>query len=261
MKKTKWIFMLTAMAVLCLCLCLTGCGKKKETVSEQETYNITADDANTADQKDQNAGANDPAKDATPGTTAGNNPAAVAKPGTAADDGSAQKPKQVQPNISYTGDGSGVEKIDASQSSPKAAPSQSSGKSSQSAAPSQNSAKPTQSGTTSQSTTPSQGNQKNPQAPQYQQGTEPVYEPTTPGGQTQPAGPSTPAEPTQPLSSLAREYADYCAMDAEGQYNYYKSFASAEAFMNWYNAAKEAYETENPATVLEPGAAIDLGGN
>ncbi len=94
-----------------------------------------------------------------------------------------------------------------------------------------------------------------------------------PSGSTQTSSSTPPPQPTEnpasgkemksvkQLSSKAQEYADYCAMSTDEQYAYYKKFKSADAFMQWYNAAKAAYEKENPATVLEPGAAIDLGGN
>lgn len=62
------------------------------------------------------------------------------------------------------------------------------------------------------------------------------------------------------LSSKAQEYADYCAMSIEEQYEYYKTFRSADAFMKWYNKAKAAYEKENPSVVLEPGDAINPEG-
>lgn len=93
----------------------------------------------------------------------------------------------------------------------------------------------------------------------YEQGVEPISDPTDPVKPTEEEAPVTPSSPA--LSSAAQEYANYCAMSSEEQYAYYKKFASADAFMSWYNAAKAAYEKENPAIVLEPGAAIDLSGN
>ena len=53
-------------------------------------------------------------------------------------------------------------------------------------------------------------------------------------------------------------YEAYSAMSAEDQYAYYKTFKSADAFMDWYNAAKAAYDKANPTTVIAPGEAIDL---
>lgn len=66
-------------------------------------------------------------------------------------------------------------------------------------------------------------------------------------------------KPSAKLSEAAKEYADYCAMSSDEQYAYYKTFKSADDFMNWYNKAKAKYEKENPTVVLEPGAVIDLG--
>lgn len=65
--------------------------------------------------------------------------------------------------------------------------------------------------------------------------------------------------PSTQLSDVAKEYAEYCAMSSDEQYAYYKTFKSADDFMNWYNKAKAKYEKENPTVVLEPGAVIDLG--
>ena len=70
------------------------------------------------------------------------------------------------------------------------------------------------------------------------------YEP-----QTEPA-----QDDTTPMS-----YAAYCAMSAEEQYAFMQSFESPEAFLNWYNAAKAAYDASNPVHVLQPGDVIDLG--
>ena len=67
-------------------------------------------------------------------------------------------------------------------------------------------------------------------------------------------------EPVKPsVSSAAKDYEKYCAMSADEQYAYYKTFDSPESFLKWYNSVRDAYEKEHPATVLEPGEAIDLG--
>lgn len=69
---------------------------------------------------------------------------------------------------------------------------------------------------------------------------------------------STPIETTK---SAIREmsYAEYCALSADEQYAYYKSFPSVDDFMQWHNAAKEAYDKEHPVIPLNPGDVIDLG--
>lgn len=84
-------------------------------------------------------------------------------------------------------------------------------------------------------------------------------ESTTQSASSQPT--TKESTPTKQLSSEAQEYANYIALSTEDQYSYYKKFKSADDFMNWYNRVRVAYEKENPTIVLEPGAAIDLGGN
>jgi hypothetical protein len=60
-------------------------------------------------------------------------------------------------------------------------------------------------------------------------------------------------------------YEEYMAMDGYEQEKYMKSFASIEAFFNWFNAAKDKYEAENPSIEVGNGP-IDMneiinGGN
>lgn len=65
-------------------------------------------------------------------------------------------------------------------------------------------------------------------------------------------------------SSGEMTYEKYTAMSGDDQMEFFNTFASVEAFMDWYNAAKEKYEAENPAIEIE-GGEIDLdsifGGN
>lgn len=68
-------------------------------------------------------------------------------------------------------------------------------------------------------------------------------------------------EETKTLSPTAQEYVDFCAMSVKEQRAYSKTFASSDAFKEWYDTAKAAYDKENPAIVLEQGEAIDLSGN
>lgn len=94
-----------------------------------------------------------------------------------------------------------------------------------------------------------------------EQGVEPVEQSENPTEESKsPVEQSEASNPTSPpLSTAAKEYADYCGMSSEQQYAYYKSFKSADAFLEWYNAAKAAYEKENPTIELNPGDVIDLG--
>ena len=70
---------------------------------------------------------------------------------------------------------------------------------------------------------------------------------------TEPSGAPTQDDPS-PMS-----YAAYSAMSAEEQYAFMLSFENPEAFLNWFNAAKAAYDASNPVHVLQPGDVIDLG--
>ena len=69
----------------------------------------------------------------------------------------------------------------------------------------------------------------------------------------------TPGSTGSELSDLAKEYAEYNALTKEQQYEKYKSFKTTEAFLEWYDAAKAAYDKENPAIVINPGDEINIG--
>ena len=49
------------------------------------------------------------------------------------------------------------------------------------------------------------------------------------------------------------DYATFKAMSAAEQRAFQESFSSLDAFFEWYNAAKEAYDKENPP--------IEVGGD
>ena len=186
----------------------------------------------TSDVKDKTTISQDQTDDKTKDSKSGNN--------TAKDSGQ----KQDQPKVVYQKDGSGVETIDSKMDEQNPSASTQSPASTQE---SKRSTKPTS------NPTPASEPEKTTEV-KPQQGVEPVGESEKPD---QTSEPSTPSSPT--LSSAAKEYADYCAMSKDEQYAYYKSFKSADAFMKWYNAAKAAYDKENPAVELNPGDVIDLG--
>lgn len=84
-------------------------------------------------------------------------------------------------------------------------------------------------------------------------------------GTTKPAAP-TEAKPTEPAEQPGdsdvepgnMSYEQYQAMSAGEQHAYMDSFGSIDAFFDWYNAAKEKYESEHPP--IEVGdSPIDLG--
>ena len=74
------------------------------------------------------------------------------------------------------------------------------------------------------------------------------------GEETEPTEPAVPA-PTIPET---KQYEWYQAMTGEQQVAFAKTFDSLADFFDWYNAAKEAYEKENPGVEIGDGN-IDLG--
>lgn len=76
--------------------------------------------------------------------------------------------------------------------------------------------------------------------------------------QTQPTQPNQPAE-TEPVQVPAGEidYETFVALEPAVQREYMESFESMDAFFEWYNTAKEAYEQEHPAIDVGDGV-IDL---
>lgn len=64
-------------------------------------------------------------------------------------------------------------------------------------------------------------------------------------------------EPTEIVTELT-EYEWYNALSGEQQVEFMGTFASMADFFEWYNAAKEEYEKENPSIEIGDGN-IDLG--
>lgn len=54
-------------------------------------------------------------------------------------------------------------------------------------------------------------------------------------------------------------YEEYEAMTNEEKLLYYYSFADADAFFEWYNAAKAAYDAENESIIIGADGTVDLG--
>lgn len=59
--------------------------------------------------------------------------------------------------------------------------------------------------------------------------------------------------------NLAMTYLEYEAMSGEEQMLYYYSFANADAFMEWYDAAKAEYEAENEVIYIGADGVVDIG--
>ena len=76
--------------------------------------------------------------------------------------------------------------------------------------------------------------------------------------QTQPTQPNQPTE-TEPVQIPEGEidYETFVALDPAVQREYMQSFESMDAFFEWYNAAKEAYEQAHPSIDVGDGV-IDL---
>ena len=94
-----------------------------------------------------------------------------------------------------------------------------------------------------------------------QSATEPSTAPSQGATQptTQPTTPTTGNEP-QPVDPATMDFATFQAMTGAEQRAFQESFEDLDAFFEWYNAAKEAYEKENPSIEIGPGGSVDLGG-
>ena len=95
---------------------------------------------------------------------------------------------------------------------------------------------------------------------------EETQETTAPTESTKPTESTTPTEATKPQetkpttpqqSALAKEYTSYMDMSADQQMAYIESFDSIDAFMAWFNAAKEEYNKNDGAIEIGSGE-IDL---
>ena len=75
---------------------------------------------------------------------------------------------------------------------------------------------------------------------------------------------SQPAQSQEGESTGEMTYEKYNAMSGDEQLAFFETFDSVEAFIDWYNAAKEKYEKEHPYIEID-GGEIDLdsifGGN
>ncbi len=83
--------------------------------------------------------------------------------------------------------------------------------------------------------------------------------PSSGNGSSRPSSGSSSSSPT--ISDAEEDgemtYEEYMAMDGNEQEKYMKSFSDIEAFFNWYNAAKDKYEKENPSIEIGDGP-IDM---
>ena len=83
--------------------------------------------------------------------------------------------------------------------------------------------------------------------------------PSSGSGSSKPSSGSSSSGPT--ISDAVEDgemtYEEYMAMDGYEQEKYMKSFESIDAFFNWFNAAKDKYEEENPSIEIGDGP-IDM---
>lgn len=88
---------------------------------------------------------------------------------------------------------------------------------------------------------------------------DPTNKPTT----TPTANPGATSAPTPKPTATASadtkklDYATYKAMKPSEQQAYMESFNDMDAFFDWYNAAKDKYEKENPSIEID-GGIVDL---
>lgn len=107
-----------------------------------------------------------------------------------------------------------------------------------------------------EATEPVKENATEPTKPANQEATKPSTEPTE-----APSQPSTdPTEEDKPM-----DYLTFQAMSGAEQRAFQESFESLDAFFEWYNDAKEAYEKANPPIEVGGNGVIDMedlvGGN
>lgn len=99
-----------------------------------------------------------------------------------------------------------------------------------------------------------------PTQPTTQPTNPPATQPTT--APTQPATQPTtaPTEPaTQPPAAELSDYETFRQLSPADQQKYMESFASVEAFFEWYNKAKAEYEAANPPIEIGGDSSVDLG--
>lgn len=112
--------------------------------------------------------------------------------------------------------------------------------------------------------TPDQGNPETPENP----GEETPDQPDQPGqlehthqfvdGKCE-CGEDDPDYVPTPTIPEAITYAEYIAMSADEQFEYYNSFPSYVEFFAWLNAAKEEYEQANKNPTLGEDGSLDVG--
>lgn len=88
-------------------------------------------------------------------------------------------------------------------------------------------------------------------------------DPTKPGETTKPVETTQPEETTPPTqkeySTLAQAYIDYTGMSGDAQMKFYYSFASGEAFTEWYKSAKAAYDAETEEIYIGADGQVNAG--
>ena len=77
---------------------------------------------------------------------------------------------------------------------------------------------------------------------------------TQPGNTTPETKPNNPSEGSDTLMT----YEQFQAMTGAEQFAYQSSFADLDAFFAWYNAAKEAYDKENPSIEIGGNGSVDM---
>lgn len=84
--------------------------------------------------------------------------------------------------------------------------------------------------------------------------------PTEPTKPTEPSKPSEPTDSTEPSGgeTVVKNYAWFQNLSPSEQQAWMDSFATIDAFFEWYNAAKAEYEKANPSIEFN-GESIDMG--
>ena len=78
--------------------------------------------------------------------------------------------------------------------------------------------------------------------------------------ETRPTQPEETTPPTQKeYSTLAQAYIDYTGMSGDAQMKFYYSFASGEAFTEWYKSAKAAYDAETEEIYIGADGQVNAG--
>ena len=79
------------------------------------------------------------------------------------------------------------------------------------------------------------------------------------------AEPDTPSKPADPVKPGEMDYETFQNLKPADQQAYMESFNDIEAFFDWYNAAKEAYDKAHPSIEVGGNGTIDMeqimGGN